>query len=48
MMIHISMDLYPEATDPDHETGVTEQTFDLLMDFLMQFGSEIDIRRDTP
>ena len=46
MMIHISMDLFPEATDPDHETGVKELVYDRMMDFLMGYGENIDILAD--
>ena len=47
MKIHISMDLFPEAADPDHETGLSEMGYERFMDFLMGYGEDIDIRRDT-
>lgn len=46
MKIRITMDLYDEVADPDHETGVKELTWGQLMDFLHGYGEDIDIRRD--
>lgn len=45
MKIQITLEIHPEAADPDHETGVSERSFDTLMDFLSGFGDDIDITK---
>ena len=43
--IRITMDVYDEGSDPDHETGVTNDTYEALFDALSRYGSDIQIDR---
>jgi hypothetical protein len=43
--IVITMDLEPEHVDADHPMGVTEKAYDAIADALMEFGSDIAVRR---
>ncbi len=46
MKIRITIDLYDEMADPDHETGVKEAPWGSIMMFLAAYGDDIEIRRD--
>lgn len=43
--ISITMDVYDEIADPDHETGLTEEGYDILMEKLTPYGDDVDIQR---
>lgn len=45
MRIIIELEIADEYADPMDLTGVTESAFEGLMDALMPFGDDIDIRR---
>lgn len=43
MKIRIEMEVNDESADPGDSTGLTEQAFEAMMDYLMHFGYDIDI-----
>lgn len=45
MKIVITMDLEEEHADPGHPMGVREESYLAISDALMEFGSDVDIRR---
>lgn len=38
MQIRITINVYPEYADPDHETGLSEGGFETIYDVLTGFG----------
>jgi len=48
MNVTIEINIDDELADPDHDTGLSEQTYDEVMQALMPLGSDIEIRRAEP
>ena len=46
MKIIITMDIDVEFADSEHETGLTEEGYDLILRKLAPYGDDIDIRRE--
>lgn len=45
MKIQITIDLDDDYADPDHESGVTAEADEELMEALMAFGTDIQITK---
>lgn len=45
MKIQITFEIAEEAADEDDDTGVSNDTFDYLMDALMGIGDDIQIEK---
>jgi len=43
MKIQITLDLYDENADPDHESGVKPLVWDQIYDRLTGFGDDMEI-----
>jgi hypothetical protein len=44
-MVRIVVEVAPEYEDPEHESGVTEEGFELIHEALSGIAETIDIRR---
>jgi hypothetical protein len=45
MKIRITMEVADEYSDPDHDMGVTEAAYEEIVDALMGYGDDVEIKK---
>jgi hypothetical protein len=45
MKIRITMEIADDYADPSHEMGVTEKGYEEIVDALMSYGEDVEIRK---
>ena len=45
MRVQITLDVHEESADPDDRSGVTEEAYEAIIDFLIGYGDNVVITK---